>query len=291
MFNPQLETLQTMKRVLFFAIVGAILAACNEDEPVYLPEPKDDTEVVTLTFRQKYTTEPMSKAAIDEMVTRLDVYLICGTEVMEFHQDKTVDEAFGVISATLNKTKTYNLYAVGHKGASPVTLEDNVFSFVNNKVTETLFNATTFTPSYASNLNITMDRVIGQFRFIIQDALPENMYKIKFSVSDTGLGMNLQGNPANMGTKVSEFVNPSTNTDGSTLFKIYCIATNTVETVDVTVTAYDDEDNVIEEKTFEDVPLRRGYVTTYKGTFFVSTNLSFSFTCSSEWTNYDEVNY
>ena len=61
--------------------------------------------------------------------------------------------------------------------------------------------------------------------------------------------------------------------------------------IDVTVTALDAEDNVIEEKSFADVPIQAGYITTFKGTFFVTTGMSFSFQSSGDWTDYDEITF
>ena len=235
----------------------------------------------------------MTKTAVDiaDLSTRLDVYIACGEDVIEFHQNKTEDDGFGTISASLNKTKSYTVYAMAHKGSGPATLEDGIFSFTDNKITEALYCKVTFSPSLVTTLACSMSRIVGMFKLIMTDPLPEDLAKVRFTVADSYLGYGAEGTLENQGDKVSVINNPSSANDGSTTFKVYCLATNESATYDITVTALDSDDEVIEEKTFEDVALQAGYMTTYRGTFFVTTGLSISFSTPDEWASFDEETY
>ena len=285
-----------MKRLILPALASIILASCaREPAPMFEQEslPAGDNELVTISFCSKITSEPMTKAttSIADLSNRLDVYIVCGEDMMEFHQNKTEDEDFGTIAASLNKTKSYTIYAIAHKGSGPATLDEEVFSFADNKITETLYCKMTFSPSITTELSCSMSRIVGMFKLVILDALPENLAKVRFTVSDTYLGYGVEGTLEDQGDKVSVINNPSSAQDGSTTFKVYCLAGSEMAPFDITVTALDADDEVIEERTFEDVSLQAGYMTTYRGTFFVTTSMSLSFSCSDEWSNFEEESY
>ena len=285
-------------RNLFFALAATIaFASCNREilttnEPEKLPE-NQDTEMVTISFRSRITSEPMTKTVTDiaELSNRLDVYIVCGEDILEFHQNKTDDEGFGSITTSLNKTKTYTVYAMAHKGSGPATMEDGVFTFTDNKITETLYCKVSFSPSLTTSLACSMNRIVGMFKLIMTDPLPQGLAKVRFTVSDTYLGYGINGTLENQGDKVSVINNPSSAQDGSTTFKVYCLAGEESYTFDITVTALNEDDEVIEEKTFQDVPLQAGYMSTYRGTFFVTTGMSVSFSTTDEWASFEEESY
>jgi hypothetical protein len=56
------------------------------------------------------------------------------------------------------------------------------------------------------------------------------------------------------------------------------------------VEALDENDAVIQSRVFENVPLRNGYKTNYRGTFFIDTPMSMSFTVN-DWNEYDTVDF
>ena len=58
----------------------------------------------------------------------------------------------------------------------------------------------------------------------------------------------------------------------------------------VTVTALDENDQEVQMRTFTNVPLRNGYKTTYRGTFFIDTPVTSGFTVN-EWNEYDVVDF
>ena len=76
----------------------------------------------------------------------------------------------------------------------------------------------------------------------------------------------------------------------SSIFNVYAIVTDAQTTHDITVTALDENDQEVQTRTFEDVPLRNGYKTTYRGTFFIDTPASAGFTVD-DWNEYDVVEF
>lgn len=265
--------------------------ACSLNDPEPIPLTPNDVAVV-LNF-SSYAMEPMTKTptAISELSSRLDVYIVSENDVMAFHQTKSDDVDFGTVYTILDKTQTYTLYAVAHKGSGPASLEGDIISFQDNKITETFFCGRTFCPGDLSTVECNMNRIVGQFRFVIQDEFPEDVTKLRFTFHDTGLGFHVNGYTTNIGDKVSVINNPSHANDGSTTCKIYCLADSETTTIDVTVEALDADDDVVESRDFADVPIKAGYVTSFTGTFFVTTALSFNFFSGDSWEDYISMEF
>lgn len=175
-------------RTKFFlaAIVAATMVACtneSEEESVFNGSPVEETEV-TLTF-SPYEMESMTRAAtsIADIVNHLDVWIYeGGAEVAAVHQTAS-DASFGTITATLDKTKTYTLYAIGHK-ADGATLADGVITFTDDKVTHAMYYTQTFTPATTTSLSCLMTRIVALFRLSITDDVPADCKKLQFTITD-----------------------------------------------------------------------------------------------------------
>ena len=140
-----------MKNLFAFAAVALVCAACTN--PAALSEDDEVTiEKQRVTFKfSPYTVTSMGAKAKPTLPRRpvrrclsvmlqpdhLDVWLMEGDSttalakhesVAENHQT-VADDGFGSLSLTLDKSKTYTLYAVGHKESAPTTLSTGVVSF------------------------------------------------------------------------------------------------------------------------------------------------------------------
>ena len=275
-----------MKKCVFFALAAMVLTACSSDngeEPRVKSE--EFTEVV-LTF-SPYEQTAMTRAAtsVATVVTRLDVWMYeSGSEVAAIHQSSS-DEGFGTITATLNKTKTYTLYAVGHK-ADGATLSDGVISFTDDKVTHSMFYSTTFSPATTTSLSCLMNRIVADFRLEITDDIPAAVKKIRFTVN----GVYDRWNVSTGGTHSLDRVSTINYGGTSSIFNVYAIVTDAQTTHDILVEALDENDGVVQSRTFADVPLRNGYKTNYRGTFFIDTPATAGFTVD-DWNEYETVDF
>lgn len=258
--------------------------ACSNDatERVTEPEPTE----VTMTF-SPYEVSEMTRAvtSISTVVTHLDVWIYeSGTEVTAVHQTSTTD-GFGTITATLDKTKTYTLYAVGHR-ADGATLTDGVIAFTDDKVTHSMYYTTTFSPATTTSLSCEMTRIVADFRMEITDDIPASCKSFRFTVN----GIFDRWSISTGGTHSLDRVSTVSYGGTSPVFNVYAIVTNVQTTHDITVDALDANNDVIQTRMFADVPLRNGYKTNYRGTFFIDTPSSTSFTIG-DWNEYDTVNF
>lgn len=293
-----------MKRINLFAAAMLMLcaAACEKSEPVeneqesgvIATEPEWEDTVVTISFARIYT-EPMTSRTrsteLASIINRLDVWIVDEAEnVIDFHQSKT-DADFGVIAATLNKTKTYTLYAMAHKCDAAATLADGIISFPDDKVTHSLYYTTTFSPATTTTINAEMKRIVGMFRIEPTDIVPDAAKKMRFTISDVYDKWSVDDGPNHKLDRVSTINITSKNPDGTASFSIYAIVPSAETTHTVTIEALDADDAPVQTAlVLEGVKMKAGYKTIYRGTFF--TDKSFSITMTAEeWSEYDVVNF
>lgn len=276
------------KCVLFMAVVG-LLSACssvaNEEEVV-----TNNEQEVTLTF-SPYEQEAMTRTAtsIAGVVMALDVWVVEGDNTIAAHQTSS-DANFGSLSITLNKTKTYTVYAVGHKCTAAATLSNGVISFPDDKVTHSLFYTATFSPATTTSLSCLMTRIVSMFRLETTDAVPNDAKKMRFTIKDVYNRWNVNSGGTNLIDRISTVNISSTNQDGTVAFSIYAITTDAATNHNILVEALDSNDDVIQSRTFENVPLRNGYKTTYRGAFFVDQTFTSNFVVD-DWSAFDTVNF
>ena len=279
-------------RKLFFLLLSATLAACSSQDGEDNVFNEKNTEV-TLTF-SPYTMEPLTRAAtsIASLVSRLDVWLDDGTEVTALHQSSS-DEGFGTVSITLNKTKTYTLTAVAHKAAGEATLTDGIVAFPDEKVTHAMVYRTTFSPATTTSINAEMQRIVGQLRFEIADEVPASVYTMKFDFGNSFTRWNVATATATNATeRISQFSNFSRANDGTAAFTFYLMPTNLTDTdeMDITVTAFAQNGSTIKSRTFQTVPIKAGYKTTYHGQFFTDQPVNSNFLVD-DWASFSTVQY
>lgn len=273
-----------MKNTLAVAALAALTACTNDRASEVL---NNETAEVRMMF-SPYEVEPMTRAAVADYATRLDVWLYDGgTEVQAVHQQST-DEGFASLSLRLEKSKTYKVYAVAHKAAGAATLSNGVVSWPDDKVTHSFFYSQSFSPATTTTLSCLMERIVGNFRLEITDKVPEGVARMTVDVGVSPTRWNVAGYGENSISRVSSF----TPTVGSSpTLSVFLIADgDEAENYDITVTAYDGEDAVVQQRVFDDVPIRAGYRSTYRGEFFTGAMASMSFTVS-DWMDYETVEF
>lgn len=268
---------------LAVAALAALTACTNDGAGKVL---NNETTEVRMTF-SPYDVEPMTRAAVADYATRLDVWLYeGGSEVQAVHQQST-DNGFASMSVRLEKCKTYTVYACAHKAAGAATLSNGVVSWPDDKVTHSFFYSQTFSPATTTTLSCLMERIVGNFRLEITDKVPEGVARMTVDLGMSPTGWNVAGFGENSISRVSSFT-PAVGS--SPTLSVFLLAGSEEEKRDVTVTAYDATDAVVQQRVFTDVPIRAGYRSTYRGEFFTEAMTSMSFTVS-DWMDYETVDF
>ena len=282
---------------VFFSL--CVLSCTKDDEPeTDIPETvihvdiNDDPiqEHVTINFsEQSVSISPMTRTSLSSVSTRLDVWITDGETTEEVHQTAS-DVGFGSVSLTLNKTKTYTLYAVGHKGDGAATLTDGVVSWPDDKVKDTFWYTTTFSPATTTTINAEMQRIVAMLRIETTDAVPTEAKKMRITQAGVYDRWNVTTGATHQLNRISTIAISSTAPDGTVALSVYSIVSDTETLHTVTVEAFDANDEVIQSHTFANVPLRNGYKSVYRGNFFTSEGVSMSFT-TDDWNDYEVVNF
>ena len=304
-----------MKKLLLPAMLLAglvITQGCSVDEPETAvtnpdtpPSPDwDGTDTITISFARPYTQEPMKARAsaalgatraaqsIADICTRLDVWLIHGTDTIAISQNKTDDENFGTVTAVLDKRYTYTLYAVGHKADGAATLNNQgIISWPDDKITHSMYYTSTVNPATTTSLSAEMTRIVAAFKIETTDAIPDEVKKMRFTISSVyNRWSTAAGAGTNLVDRTSEINVGSKKPDGTAAFSVYAICTDGETTHTVTVSALDANSQPVQQRTFTDVKLRNGYRTSYRGQFFTDQPLTATFTVA-DWNDYDVVDF
>ena len=273
-----------MKFYTLAVVAMAALTACTNDGAGEVMN--HETAEVRMTF-SPYEVEPMMRAAVGDYATRLDVWIYEGdTEVQAIHQQST-DEGFASLSVRLEKNKTYTVYAVAHKASGEASLSNGVVSWPDDKVTHSFFYSQTFSPATTTTLNCLMERIVGNFRLEVTDKVPEGVARMTVDVGVSPTRWNVAGYGVNAVSRVSSFT-PAVG--ASPTLSVFLLAGDEEEKRDVTVTAYDATDAVVQQRVFEDVPIRAGYRSTYRGAFFTEADEVMTFTVN-DWMDYETVEF
>lgn len=273
-----------MKFYALAVVAMAALVACTNDGAGEVMN--HETAEVRMTF-SPYDVEPMMRAAVADYATRLDVWLYeGGSEVQAIHQQST-DEKFASLSVRLDKRKTYTVYACAHKASGEASLNNGVVSWPDDKVTHSFFYSQTFSPATTTTLNCLMERIVGNFRLEIADKVPEGVARMTVDVGVSPTRWNVAGYGENAVSRVSSFT-PAVG--ASPTLSVFLLAGSDEEKRDVTVTAYDATDAVVQQRVFSDVPIRAGYRSTYRGAFFTEADEVMTFTVN-DWVDYETVEF
>lgn len=280
-----------MKNALAVMVAIAALTACTNDGASEVLN--NETAEVRMTFTP-YDVEPLTRAggvtraAVADYATRLDVWVYeGGTEHYAEHQQST-DDGFGSLTLTLDKTKTYTLYAAAHKGDGAATLANGVVAFPNDKVTHSFFYSQTFSPATSTTLNCIMERIVGNFRVEITDAVPDGVAQMEMSIGESPTRWDVGGYGVNLSERTASFTPAAGSSPTLSTFIIADGEEDTAYTI--TVTAYDADDDVVQSRTFSDVPVRNGYRSIYRGNFFTDQAVGMTFTVN-DWSDYDTVDF
>lgn len=265
-------------------VAMAMLTACTKDDAGKVLN--NETADVRMTF-SPYEVEPLTRTAVADYATRLDVWIYDGdTEVQAVHQQST-DEGFASLSVRLEKSKTYTVYAVAHKAAGAATLSNGVVAWPDDKVTHSFFYSQSFSPAATTTLSCLMERIVGNFRLEITDKVPEGVARMTIDMGVSPTMWNVEGYGENAVSRVASFT-PAVGS--SPTLSVFLLAGSEEEKRDMTVTAYDADDAVVQQRVFEGVPIRAGYRSTYRGAFFTGAVGSMSFTVN-DWMDYETVDF
>ena len=265
-----------MKKVrTFIQLMLAVLVVAACEKPVMSEaETGEDTErdaVNIILHLSQFKQEDFGTRAAEDIAqicSRINIAVFDneGTKVKSVSQ-KQSDSEFGTVAMTL-ASGTYQLVVIAHNGEGSATITSTeVVSFANNKVTDTFYYyGDLIVTDEPQEYDLTLTRAVAMFRLMLTDEeIPTNLAKMWFYY--TG-GSSTFSPATGYGAKQSRQTETRTVAEGVTTFEIYTMPHEENDVLNIIVRGLDANDDVIKERTFDNVPITRNQVTRYTGTFF-----------------------
>ena len=285
-----------MKKMILALFALLVLCACekplvSEEKP---SENNDNLRVSVFEIEKTPFASLTRGESAAEICTHLNfaVYTIEGTRVKQVNQ--TSDAAtFGTASFQLEEGD-YLLVVVGHSsGGNPTMTDPTCIKFTNAQGYSDTF-------LYCSNIiigeesvdeQVSLDRIVALCRFVITDDFPADVTRMRFYY--TG-GSGAFDATTGLGCVKSKQDLKFDVISGQKQFDLYTFLHDTEGIIHLTVTAYDDDDNILNERNF-DVPMEQNHITWLSGDYFSGSGSSATtitgITVNTDWAGETHLNF
>lgn len=277
-----------MKKTFLWVMAFVImLTSC---EKVVLDKDELTGKGKSITFKVKGGFDtPLSRAGTTQVKgsTMTDVWVfdyVDGELRQQVHQSDNSASDFGSPTLSLSMG-SHELYFVCSMGGTP-TLNTG-----NHKITwgiprDTFWKKITknVTTNTAGSTTVTLDRVATRLSANIEDALPVGLARVEIAPSKWYYGLDyFTGNGTDEKSEVLSISIPS-DYAGRTNTRVYVfgLAQASEFTTNATITAKDNNGNVIVAQSITGAPMQKNRSTDYTGTLFLSDN-SLGMILNDEW--------
>ena len=249
---------------IVFAVFACEKAVVSEDNASDLSEGNLHVNVFQI---EKTPFASLTRAAVTSICTRINfaVYSTDGTRLKQVNQ--TSDNAsFGTCSFQL-EPGTYKLVVVAHSSSGNPTMTNLAKIQFSNSLgfTDTFLCYREVTiGEEAVSLDVSLDRIVSLCRFVITDDIPDDVAQLQFYY--TG-GSGAFDATTGLGSVNSQQRLTFDASEGQKEFDLYTFLHDTEGTIHLKVTAYDDAENILYERTF-DVPMEQNHITWLSGALF-----------------------
>lgn len=285
-----------MKKMIFALFALLVLCAC--EQPLVSEEKPSENENnlrVSVFEIEKTPFASLTRGeSAAEICTHLNfaVYTIEGTRVKQVNQ--TSDAAnFGTASFQL-EAGDYLLVVVGHSsGGNPTMTDPTCIKFTNAQgYSDTFLYCSNITIGEESvDEQVSLDRIVALCRFVITDDFPADVTKMRFYY--TG-GSGAFDATTGLGCVKSKQDLKFDVTSGQKQFDLYTFLHDTEGIIHLTVTAYDENDNILNEREF-DVPMEQNHITWLSGDYFSGSGSSATtftgITVNTDWAGETHLNF
>lgn len=294
------------KSIIFIMLLTFTLSACEKAyQETNSKSPNDlDSHLVTLRvtgFEQipfgNYVQQTKATTSVSEICSRLNFAVFLGDEKVKAVSQTKTDQNFGTVELSLGNG-TYQIVVLAHNctGAATITLPTKI-TFPNNIVSDTFFYYGTLTvDGEAVSMDLELQRAVAMVRFIISDNIPQNVTQMKFYYTGGSSTFDAKTGYGCVNSKQTVKFDIGADMRGKPAqFEVFTLPHDETGTLKLTVTALDANGATVEEQVFEDVNVRRNYITQYTGNFFSGSSSSsgqaFVLKANSEWQGQQEVSY
>lgn len=247
--------------------------------------------VESLAYSGQETAQ--SDVPLDDVCTRVTVALYQNGERIFYKNQKSTDSGFGTVKLNVPNGE-YSLLVLGYSNKDAATSTNLLKIAFGGKVTDTFryYENISLASGNNNNLDILLKRIVGMFRLVIKDKIPENVKQLKFYYTGGSSTLDGQTGYGCVNSRQTEYRNV---TGTETSFDVYTFPHEEPKPMKFTVTALDTSGNTICEKVFENVSVTTNYITVYTGDFFNASETSKEVTANirvdNSWTGSTDNRY
>ena len=236
-----------------------------------------------------------TRTEISDLCSRLNyaIYDMSGKRVRQVNQ-QSGDEEYGTAYFKLPAGK-YQVVVVGHSSnGNPTMTNPAKIQFKNDQgFTDTFLNndSVTLDDDSRITLNTNPHRIVSLCRFVVSDPIPNDVAKMRFQYKGGSGAFDASTGLGSVNSTQTEFFPVEAGRD-STTFDLYTFLHDQEGTIHLQASAYDANDNVLNEREF-DVPLKRRKVTKLTGPYFTSSGASIVIIIGidDEWEGEEVITY
>ena len=261
---------------LFALLIALMVFSCEKPIVTDENETGDPDGNLTVSVFQiaKTPFASLTRAAVSEVCTRLNfiIYDEDGTRLKYVSQELGKHADFGTASFKLEEG-TYQLVVVAHSAnGNPTTTNIAKIQFTNSTgYTDTFlcYGEITIGEEPVS-LEVSLERITSLCRFVITDEIPDDVTHMQFYYTGGSGAFDATTGLGSVNSKQSLTFDVS---EGQREFDLYTFLHDIEGTVHLKVTAYDDGENILYERSF-DVPMEQDHITWLTGAFFNGSSSS-----------------
>ena len=285
-----------MKKMIFALFALLVLCACeqtlvSEEKP---RENENNLRVSVFEIEKTPFASHTRGESASEICTHLNfaVYTIEGTRVKQVNQ--TSDAAsFGTASFQL-EAGDYLLVVVGHSSLKNPTMTNPAkiqFSNASGYTDTFLYCGSITIGEEPENKQVSLDRIVSLCRFVMTDEYPAEVAQMRFYYTGGSGAFDARTGLGCVKSKQDIFFDV---TSGQKQFDLYTFLHDTEGTIHLTVTAYDEDDNILNERNF-DVPMEQNHITWLSGDYFSGSGSSATtitgITVNTDWAGETHLNF
>lgn len=284
---------------LLMLVAMMALGACEKAVVDEQPEEAKPVEGNVIIRTSLYNIVPFETRAVQHVAdfsNMLKFVFYQDNEKVKDLTQKKDDGNYGEVGLTL-QPGTYQLLVLAHSSASNPTLSDPT----SIQFTNTTGYSDTF--YYYGDIVVTkeqqthdvrLQRATSMVRVTITDDIPAEVKRIRlYYTGESGVFNAVTGMGGTVNSKQSVTFSVEDKTAPLAL-SAYTFLRNETGTLNMTITAYDANDNVKVEKELKNIPMKNRMVTEYSGNLFTAqsnTATNFNLTAETEWEVYQQQTF
>ena len=265
-------------KTITFALLAILFSSCEKavfDDDTNTPSEPNANVIINVASLEQIpfttTDETRAQQDITALCTRLNFVIFDnqGNKVKTLAQ-KSADSSFGTASFNL-EPGSYQLVIIAHNsdGTATVTAADKI-TFPNNLVTDTFYYyGTLVVGNTPQTYDLQLQRVVSMFRLVLTQPLSSSVHKLKFYYTGGSSTFSAVSGYGCVQSRQTVNINVA---DGQQQFDVYTFPHEQNDVLKMTITALDAQDNAIDERVFEEVPITRNQITRYTGSLFAGSN-------------------